>query len=71
MKIPGMNDDPNLIADHLIGQHGGDGALAVVRDGIAMEKANGNNYRLSVWREVRGILQAKLVTSDGQDAPSV
>ncbi len=55
-----MKDDPNQIADHLIEQHGVDGALETVRDGIAAAKANGDNYRLSVWREVWVLLQAKL-----------
>ena len=53
-----MNDNPNQIVDHLIGQYGVDGALETVREGIAAAKAKGDNYRLSVWREVRQVLQA-------------
>ena len=54
-----MNDDPNQIADNLIEQHGADGALNTVREGITTAHANGDNYRLSVWREVRRILRDK------------
>jgi hypothetical protein len=35
MNPPEMNDDPNQIADDLIEQHGVDGALDTVREGIA------------------------------------
>ena len=58
-----MNDNPGQIADHLIEQHGFDGALEAVREGIATAKANGDNYRLSVWREVSRVLQAKKETA--------
>lgn len=52
-----MNDKPGQIADQLIGQHGIDGAVEAVREGVAAAKANGDNYRLSVWREVRRVLE--------------
>ena len=54
-----MNDDPNQIAKDLIVQHGADGAIDQVRVGISEAHANGDNYRLSVWREVRRILRDK------------
>ncbi len=54
-----MNDDPSQIADDLVEQQGVDGALDTVRDGIAAVHAIGDNYRLSVWREVRRALKAK------------
>jgi hypothetical protein len=66
-----MNDNPSQIADHLIGQHGVDGALEAVREGIAAAKAKGDNYRLSVWREVWVILQAKKEAADNRETPSV
>jgi len=66
-----MNDNPSQIVDHLIGQHGVDGALETVREGIAAAKAKGDNYRLSVWREVRQVLQAKTEAADNGMAPSV
>ncbi len=68
---PGMNDDPSQIADHLIGQHGVDGALDAVREGVEAAKENGDNYRLSVWREVRWVLQAKKEAADNHETPSV
>jgi hypothetical protein len=49
-----MNDNPIQIVDDLIGQHGVDGALETVRDGIAAAKANGDNYRLRVRTHKQG-----------------
>ena len=66
-----MKDDPNQIADNLIEQHGVDGALEMVREGIATAHANGDNYRLSVWRDVRRILQDRGDAADNQEAPAV
>ena len=59
-----MNDDPNQIADHLIEDHGFDGALEAVRLGIDAAHANRDNYRLSVWREVMWALQDKRDAAD-------
>lgn len=58
-RQPAMNDDPDQIADHLIEDHGIDGALEAVREGISATHANGDNYRLSVWREVKQALQKR------------
>ena len=66
-----MNDNPSQIADHLIEQHGVDGALETVREGISAAHANGDNYRLSVWREVRRILRDKPDAADDQEAPAI
>ncbi|MEX2616658.1 MAG: hypothetical protein WD767_11220 [Alphaproteobacteria bacterium] len=52
-----MNDRPDQIAGHLVEQFGLDGALETVRDGIAEAHAARDNYRLSIWREVRRILR--------------
>jgi len=62
-----MKDDPSQIADHLIEQHGVDGALEMVREGIATAHANRENYRLSVWREVKRILQDRRDAADNQE----
>jgi len=48
-----MRDNPDQLASHLIEQHGVDGALKAAREGIAAAHASGDNYGLSVWREVR------------------
>ena len=53
-----MKDDPSQIAGHLVEEHGVDGALEKVRDGIELAHDIGDNYRLSVWREVRRVLRA-------------
>lgn len=62
-----MSDDANQIADHLIGQHGIDGALETARDGITAAHAKGDNYRLSVWREVKRILQDNQAVTDNHE----
>jgi len=50
------HDDPNEIAEYLIEQHGLDGAIKVALDSAATA---GDNYALSVWREVKAILRGK------------
>ena len=52
-----MSDNPSQIATALVKQRGTDGALEMVRREIADVHAAGDNYRLSVWREVRRALQ--------------
>ena len=59
-----MNDDPHQFADQLVEQYGLDGALQKVHEGIAAAHAAGDNYSLSIWREVRPILLGK---RDGPD----
>ena len=54
-----MRDDPNQIAEHIMEEHGADGALTAAREGIAAAHASGDNYALSVWREVRRALRDK------------
>lgn len=66
-----MNDDPGRIANHLIAQHGVDGALATVRGGIEASHANGDNYRLSVWREVGRSLRDKQDAADNHKTPAI
>jgi hypothetical protein len=65
-----MNDDPNQIADYLIEQHGVDGALIAVQEGIATAHANGDNYRLSVWREARRALRDKQRHAGDEQTPA-
>lgn len=66
-----MKDDPSQIASNLIAQHGVDGALESVRAGIATALADGDNYRLSVWREVGRVLRDKPDAADDQEAPAI
>ena len=63
-----MNDNPTQIADHLLEQHGVDGATDAVREGITTAHANGDNYRLSIWREVRRSLEEKQSAVDNSNA---
>ena len=54
-----MNDDPKEIADHLVEEHGIEGAKLTVRDGIANAHDEDALYELSIWREVRKILNER------------
>ena len=65
-----MKDDPSQIANNLIAQHGVDGALESVRERIATAHADGDNYGLSVWREVRRALRDKPDTAGDQESPA-
>lgn len=64
-----MNDNPAQIADHLIEQHGINGALNAVREGIGSAQADGDNYRLSVWRDVRRILRDRRINPNDLESP--
>ena len=66
-----MKDDPLQITSDLIAQHGVDGALASVRKGIATAHADGDNYGLSVWREVSRVLRDKQDAAEGHETPAI
>ena len=51
-----MKDDPNEIVVHLIKEHGLEGAKYVVAEGIAEAHRKRGLYELSIWRDVRKIL---------------
>ena len=55
-----MRDDPQEIADHLVEEHGIDLALERATEGITTAQEQGDNYGLSVWREVRRILRERV-----------
>ena len=55
-----MRDGPIEIADHLISEHGLDEAMLVVDDGKNVANRTGDNYALSVWREVKVILRERV-----------
>ena len=57
-------DDPAQIAEHLTEQHGAAEAQQFVTVGIAEAQRNGDNYRLSIWREVRRILRSRPVAPE-------
>ena len=61
-----MRDDPSDIAKYLIQDNGIDRAIQMADDGIAKAQQDGDNYVLSVWREVKTILRNE---NDGLDDP--
>ena len=59
-----MNDDPNEITASLVAQHGLEGAKQVALDGVMEAQRAGDNYRLSIWRDVRRLLEAWVEAAD-------
>ncbi|MEQ8228613.1 MAG: hypothetical protein RIA64_11060 [Rhodospirillales bacterium] len=55
-----MHDDPKDIAEYLIQEHGLDGALAAAIEGAIVAQHNGDNYALSVWREIKAVIRKQL-----------
>ena len=55
-----MRDDPHDIAEHLVQECGIDLALERATEGITAAQDQGDNYGLSVWREVRRILRQRV-----------
>ncbi len=51
-----MNNDPKEIANWLIEENGLQEARQLVLDAVLKAQNLGDNYRLSVWREVRRVL---------------
>jgi hypothetical protein len=60
-----VRDNPEEIADHIVNEHGLNGALSVVDEGRMDASRNGDNYALSVWREVKVILRKRAAGIDG------
>ena len=56
-KWPNLRDDPHLIAERLVQEHGLERALDRATKGTAAAQEQGDNYDLSVWREVKRILR--------------
>ena len=54
-----LKDDPSDIAKYLIQDNGIDLAIQMADDGITKAQQDGDNYVLSVWREVKTILRNK------------
>ena len=50
-------DDPQEAADYLLKKHGQHEAYAVALQGAVDAQDSGDNYRLSVWREVKYLLK--------------
>ena len=54
-----MPDDPKKIANFLIREHGIDQAMKKAFEGTAAAQQEGDNYGLSIWREVKRILRER------------
>jgi len=53
-----MNDDPKQLAENLIQHHGSsEAALKIAVEGTDEANKSGDNYALSIWREVKSILR--------------
>ena len=64
--IPVKSDNPTEIAARLIQQHGQDGAYQAALEGVLKAQEDGDNYRLSVWREIKATLP-KVLQGDAGD----
>ena len=52
-----VSDDPLEIVRFLVRENGLDRARQIALEGTTTANAEGNFYRLSVWREVKHVLQ--------------
>jgi len=58
-----MTDDPKQLAEYLIQHHGSsEAAMKIAVEGTADANESGDNYALSVWREVKSILREAITT---------
>ncbi|MEQ8804250.1 MAG: hypothetical protein RLO05_07590 [Rhodospirillales bacterium] len=55
-----MQYDPKEIAQGLIEEHGLDGALSVAIEGAMDAQRAGDNYVLSVWREIKAVIRKQI-----------
>ncbi len=54
------DDDPHIIADQMIQKHGPDGALQAAQEATKVSLDAGDNYSVSVWREVKRVLRDRI-----------
>ena len=59
-----MHDDPRDIAAYMVQQHGLDGALSAAIEGAIGAQHDGDNYSLSVWREIKAVIRAQLAARE-------
>jgi hypothetical protein len=59
-----MKNDHVQITERLIAKHGLEGASEVAIDAVLKAQDTGDNYALSVWREVRQLLTQRLNEMD-------
>ncbi len=58
-KRPDLRDDPSAIAEHLVQEHGLERALDRATQGTTAAQEQGDNYGLSVWRDVKRLLRER------------
>lgn len=58
-KMTNLKDNPSEIADFLISDNGIEEAVQAAMEGVLKAQEEGDNYALSVWREVKVKLQEK------------
>ena len=58
-----MREDPYHIVEYLVQELGHEGALKAAIEGVATAQGEGDNYGLSIWREVKRILKENKGTS--------
>lgn len=54
--LEATDDNPQQVAAYLLKEHGTEGAYSAALRGALEAQEVGDNYRLSVWREVKLIL---------------
>ena len=54
-----MFNDPQAIADRLIEEHGIDGAIDMAVEETQSAHSAGDNYMVSVWREIKQELRER------------
>ncbi len=54
-----LKDNPAEIAEYLISENSFEDAIHVAYEGTAKAQREGDNYTLSIWREVKTILRNK------------
>ncbi len=58
-KRPDTRDDPGAIAEYLVQEHGLERALDRATEGTTAGRERGDNYGLSVWRDVKRLLRER------------
>ena len=52
-----MTNDPHIIADQMIQEHGLDGALQTAQEATQVSLKARDNYSASVWRDIKHVLR--------------
>ena len=58
-KKPDPRDDPHVIAEQLVQEHGLERPLDRATEGTTAAPERGDNYGLSVWRDVKRLIRRR------------